>query len=822
MGPGEPVVVVSEFAPDGVEWIPYHVHRSAEDNQALILATLGTRRIAEGGVILDPTVPHDVLRELGNAMLGANARLFDETGATQPWRHATRRVWQSVRRQTAVIGRLLRDPRELRLSALYRVVTKRGPVLAAARASIAAPKPAPPPPPGISVVIPSRNGRELLAACLPGLTNADEIVVVDNGSSDGTVEWLAEHYPVVLVEHSAEPLAFAAAMNLGIRRTHFSHVCALNNDMVVEPGFLEALRSAFHSVPELFCSSAQIFLPEGARREETGKTVFVEHPGPTDLPLRCDIPLAGEDHSYVLYGSGGCSLYDAAKLTALGGFDEGYTPAYVEDLDLGVRSWACGWPSVYCAGARVLHQHRTTTSRYYSQAALDLALDVNYTRFLARAVADREAFLRLWEHNSLRLKALGRLEALQAAADLGPAPVIGGSTPFDLCNGQVSVFPGRARRNKPVILIASPYLPFPLSHGAAVRIFNLMREAATDFDTVLVAFLEEARAVPDELLDLCAEVVTVLRPGSHSLASRGRPDTVEEFDTPAFHAALRQTMAKWKPAVAQLEFTQMAVYADDCKPARTILVEHDITYDLFAQMLARGEDWETRRQHDLWVAFERDAWLRVDAVATMSDKDKAVVGSRAVTIGNGVNLERFQPSNHAPEPRRLLFIGSFAHKPNVLALEFFLRDVFPRLSGVVLHVIAGQNHERFWDLQHEGVEVDGFVSDVRPAYRRATVVIAPLVASAGTNVKIVEAMAMGKAIVSTEAGIHGLELARGTDVIVTGSAEEMAAAITRLLDSPEERRALEQDARATAERSYGWSAMARPQKSLYSLLAKIE
>ena len=118
--------------------------------------------------------------------------------------------------------------------------------------------------------------------------------------------------------------------------------------------------------------------------------------------------------------------------------------------------------------------------------------------------------------------------------------------------------------------------------------------------------------------------------------------------------------------------------------------------------------------------------------------------------------------------------------------------------------------------------MDGFVSDVRPAYRRATVVIAPLVASAGTNVKIVEAMAMGKAIVSTEAGIHGLELARGTDVIVTGSAEEMAAAITRLLDSPEERRALEQDARATAERSYGWSAMARPQNSLYSLLAKIE
>ncbi len=93
-------------------------------------------------------------------------------------------------------------------------------------------------------------------------------------------------------------------------------------------------------------------------------------------------------------------------------------------------------------------------------------------------------------------------------------------------------------------------------------------------------------------------------------------------------------------------------------------------------------------------------------------------------------------------------------------------------------MIAGRRHEAFWDLKHLGVEVEGFVSDVRPAYRRATIVIAPLVASAGTNIKIMEAMAMGKAIVSTEAGIHGLELERGRDAVVTDSADEMAAEIS--------------------------------------------
>ena len=201
----------------------------------------------------------------------------------------------------------------------------------------------------------------------------------------------------------------------------------------------------------------------------------------------------------------------------------------------------------------------------------------------------------------------------------------------------------------------------------------------------------------------------------------------------------------------------------------------------------------------------------------MSDQDRQLVKG-SVEIANGVDLDRFQPSTREPEPRRLLFIGSFAHKPNVLALEFFLRDVFPKLTGAVLHVIAGQRHQRFWDLQQDAVEVEGFVSDVRLAYERASVVIAPLVASAGTNIKIMEAMAMGKAIVSTESGIHGLTLERGRDVVVTDDPLTMAKEIERLFDDPEHRKRIERSARRTAELRYGWDAIAEQQKKLYDAL----
>src|SRR5437867_2136688 len=144
-----------------------------------------------------------------------------------------------------------------------------------------------------------------------------------------------------------------------------------------------------------------------------------------------------------------------------------------------------------------------------------------------------------------------------------------------------------------------------------------------------------------------------------------------------------------------------------------------------------------------------------------------------------------------------------------------------------MKVIAGMRHEYFLefytdrttvDLLHPRIEVEGFVADVRPAYERAAIVIAPLTASAGTNIKILEAMAMGKAIVSTLAGINGLDLDPG-DAIVAESPEGLAAAIRELIENPSRRREFELRARQTAERRFGWDGIAQQQKELYQLLA---
>ena len=856
--------VVSEFPPPKGKWIPYHLEWSFRQNLERCRAALKDTHIQIAAVLLQPQMPFWRMRMIPAVLAPFRTLVYNENldhfmlrpnGIGTIGRHLVWRTKNFVRWQTSPGGHFhkflwrMKHPSAMREPALWGMASAMG-KLVLWRKRIAKWKPLTVPgtslPDGISVVIPSRNGRALLERMLPGLVQelkgyASEIIVVDNGSSDGTGDYLSNEYFDVRVQLSTEPLSFARAVNRGMRAARFSRTLLLNNDMVLHPGFFAPLLAAFGAVPDLFCATAQIFFPEGQRREETGKAVMPEFPA-EGFPVRCDVPLSGEDQSYVLYGSGGCSLLDSAKAAALGGFDEIYEPAYVEDLDLGFRAWQLGWPTVFVAGSAVTHDHRATTSRYYSAAELDRVLEINYFRFLVRCVQSPRVFRRLWDQAVDRLTRSGTEAALQALAETRQATDwVTGRIPlsmdeellFALTSGEVAVFPGRAPRGRPVVMIAAPYVPFPLAHGGAVRMYNLMCRASTDYDQVLITFTDQLRTPPSELLAICTEVVQVKRIGSHARPSTPRPDTVEEFDSAAFRAAIRQTVAKWKPDVAQLEFTQMAQYAADCAPARTLLIEHDITLDLYKQLLGQAEDWETRQQWERWVRFETAAWRNVDCVVTMSEKDRATVNgaARCVALANGVDLQRFLPSDEEPEPMRLLFIGSFGHLPNVLALDYFLREVWPLIQDIhpALHIIAGGRHVEFQKmherqvklhLDQPGIEVDGFVSDVRPAYRRASIVIAPLLASAGTNIKIMEAMSMGKAIVSTPGGVNGLDVRPGVDLVVAATSHEFAAAIVRLSQDAAERKRLELAARRAAEEKYSWDAIAGLQAALYNSLRR--
>ncbi|HWE49824.1 MAG TPA: glycosyltransferase, partial [Bryobacteraceae bacterium] len=146
-----------------------------------------------------------------------------------------------------------------------------------------------------------------------------------------------------------------------------------------------------------------------------------------------------------------------------------------------------------------------------------------------------------------------------------------------------------------------------------------------------------------------------------------------------------------------------------------------------------------------------------------------------------------------------------------------------------LHIIAGPRPEYFLEffrsevrppLDSDGVELEGFVSDVRPAYERAAVVVVPVVTSAGTNIKVLEAMALGKAIVSTPAGVNGIDLTAGEEYLCARDGDEMASAIETIFREPGLGARLGAAARRRAEREFGWDSIARRQSEIYNELLR--
>jgi len=384
--------------------------------------------------------------------------------------------------------------------------------------------------------------------------------------------------------------------------------------------------------------------------------------------------------------------------------------------------------------------------------------------------------------------------------------------------------PLSSRRRR--IAILTPYFPYPLSHGGAVRIFNLLCEMAEEFDIFLFAFRDKETAENiAPVLQYCARIILVGKaryrePRWSSLL----PPEVHEFRSATMKGALARVRREYQIEVLQVEYTMLASYDGD------ILVEHDITFDLYRQVRDRLRTREGRvsRHWDYWRwrLFETKWLKRYKQVVVMSEQDRASVHlPNVAVIPNGVDLERFRPEIERPG-QRLLFIGSFRHFPNIVAYRFLINEVWPilreQVPDVTLTVVAGQDPSIYWR-QYTGlpslsavdrVHLLEFVSDVRPLYIEANLVLIPTLVSAGTNLKVLEAMAMERAVVSTRSGCAGLGLEHGVNVWVAEKAEDFANAIQTLLESRELREQFAAAGRAYVVRNFGWQEIGAHQRAL--------
>jgi glycosyltransferase involved in cell wall biosynthesis len=397
----------------------------------------------------------------------------------------------------------------------------------------------------------------------------------------------------------------------------------------------------------------------------------------------------------------------------------------------------------------------------------------------------------------------------------------------------------RPAGSRPKVLVVSPFLPYPLSHGGAVRIYNLCRALSSTVDFALAAIREHKERVDYNKLHEVFQQVYVVDLDERPSPDTTLPEHVRHYQSRSLRALIDMICREWNPGLLQIEYTQMAAFRTAAPYTPALLVEHDVTLSLYRQLAETDRTPESQREYERWCSFEGQ-WLRnFEGVWNVSDDDRALAiaegcpANRAFVIPNGVDTARFRPCETPAAALEIFYVGSFRHLPNVLGFDKLRREIMPlvweRFPEARLRVVAGPDHEAFWRrfarngtgaLHDRRISVHGFVEDLRPLYASATVVVAPLEVSAGTNIKVLEAMACGKAVVSTRVGCAGLGLRHRADALIS-DLPGFAGAVCELLASPGLRSSLGTEARHAIEQRFAWDAIAAEAYRSYQAIASV-
>lgn len=381
------------------------------------------------------------------------------------------------------------------------------------------------------------------------------------------------------------------------------------------------------------------------------------------------------------------------------------------------------------------------------------------------------------------------------------------------------------------ILFVTSRLPYPPMEGHQLRAWHLLCAAARHHEVHLLSLqrTEDPRQSDAALTDQLAGIDLVELPAldrtgpllmlSMLWAFSRRPLLDLRYRTRALQRRFDQLVGK--SDLVHLDILALAGLIDRTPHSiPVVLNEHNVE-----SLLARKRiDIETQHLRRMMLRasseglkqFERQACRRADQVLACSPEDAGRLralapGCQISIIPNGVDLEFFSPGSPDQEQANsLVFVGHMNWFPNRDGIEHFIADILPLLAdrpGLELKVI-GRNTEFSIPKALAGqVEVTGFVEDLRPLVQRAAVFVVPLRVGSGTRLKVLEAMAMGKAIVSTRVGVEGIGLVDGQSVLLADTPSEFAGAVKQLLDCPTLRHSLGRRARELAERCYGWTAI---------------
>ena len=301
------------------------------------------------------------------------------------------------------------------------------------------------------------------------------------------------------------------------------------------------------------------------------------------------------------------------------------------------------------------------------------------------------------------------------------------------------------------------------------------------------------------------------------------PYIISKYVSRQMSESVRRIYEEEKPDLVMCDYLQSCEGLRDIPEVPFVLFEHNVEAAIFDQLADRAPNIFSRayirhQAKKLW-RYEEDLCRRAAHVIAVSDVDKEVYRTKfgvthCDTIPTGVDVNSFRPSPTPCHLNNLVFTGSMDWMANQDGMAWFVRDVFPRIRNEIpdcVFTIVGRNPppeiKKLGDMP--GVHVTGTVDDIRPYVHGSKVYIVPLRIGSGTRLKLLEALAMGKAIVSTTIGAEGLPVEHDKNIVLADGARDFAHQTVALLRDTERRRKLEANARVLAERDYSWEKVGR-------------
>ena len=400
------------------------------------------------------------------------------------------------------------------------------------------------------------------------------------------------------------------------------------------------------------------------------------------------------------------------------------------------------------------------------------------------------------------------------------------------------------------LLFVTGTLPYPPTDGWKIRVFALLRGLAQRHAVSVVSFvrrIDDALAV-ERLRDQGIDLHVVCRDHRYAPSKLFRglvgrtAFPILNYRDDRMRQVLQQVLQSGRFDIVQVESIHMAQYCLGL-PQTTILDLHNIE-SLLMRRYARQERNPLKRAYAevTWrklAAYERETCGHFSYCLTCSDEERVLLQTRCgvdhvTVIPNGVDIgmdaaeERdLLDETGPPRAERIVFVGRMDYHANVEGVRWFSRQVWPRIRarrpGAVFQIVGGYPVPAISRLARAGeIEVTGFVRDVRPYVKGASVVVVPLRVGGGTRLKILEALALGKPLVSTTVGAEGIEAVPDRDLVIADRADVFADEVVSLLSQPERREALGEAGRRLVQNQYNWERIVKDLETVYEQCLDME